>query len=148
MPSGRGELCQSSVMCSCLLCPYLVCFLSLLSVILSVSSRPAVFVSLSMIILCIYSPVCSVLFHLVYSLLPGVPVDVSLALFVYIKYSYFEYILVYVFLVRPSCVHRDNMHSKSIIYNFIYAFEIYNFISIYSFKMHKPGSICIFNNTF
>ncbi len=37
-PSGRGELCQGSVvcvMCSCLLCPYLVCFLSLLSVIIS-----------------------------------------------------------------------------------------------------------------
>ncbi len=35
---GRGELCQSSVvcvMCSHLLCPYLVCFLSLLSVIIS-----------------------------------------------------------------------------------------------------------------
>ncbi len=37
-PSGRGELCQSSVvcvMCSRLLCPYLVCFLSSSSVIMS-----------------------------------------------------------------------------------------------------------------
>ncbi len=38
MPSGRGELCQGSVVCvicSCLLCPYLVCFLSLFHVIMS-----------------------------------------------------------------------------------------------------------------
>ncbi len=37
-PSGRGELCQGSVvcvMCSRLLCPYLVCFLSLFNVIIS-----------------------------------------------------------------------------------------------------------------
>ncbi len=37
-PSGRGELCQGSVvcvMCSRLLCPYLVCFLSLSDVIIS-----------------------------------------------------------------------------------------------------------------
>ncbi len=37
-PSGRGELCQGSVvcvMCSRLLCPYLVCFLSLFHVIMS-----------------------------------------------------------------------------------------------------------------
>ncbi len=37
-PSGRGELCQGyvvCVMCSCLLCPYLVCFLSLFHVIMS-----------------------------------------------------------------------------------------------------------------
>ncbi len=37
-PFGRGELCQGSVvcvMCSRLLCPYLVCFLSSLSVIMS-----------------------------------------------------------------------------------------------------------------
>ncbi len=37
-PSGRGELCQGyvvCVMCSCLLCLYLVCFLSLFHVIMS-----------------------------------------------------------------------------------------------------------------
>ncbi len=37
-PFGRGELCQGSVvcvMCSRLMCPYLVCFLSLFNVILS-----------------------------------------------------------------------------------------------------------------
>ncbi len=37
-PSGRGESCQSSVvcvMCSRLLCPYMVCFLSLFNVIFS-----------------------------------------------------------------------------------------------------------------
>ncbi len=36
--SGGGELCQGSVVCvicSCLLCPYLVCFLSLFHVIIS-----------------------------------------------------------------------------------------------------------------
>ncbi len=38
------------------------------------------FVSLSMIILCIYSPVCSIWFGPVYSLLPGVTVCVYLAL--------------------------------------------------------------------
>ncbi len=45
-----------------------------------VNSCPAVFVSLSMIYLCIYSPVCSVRCCLVYSLLPVFPVYVSLAL--------------------------------------------------------------------
>ncbi len=37
-PSGRGELCQGSVvcvMCSRLMCPDLVCFLSSLDVIMS-----------------------------------------------------------------------------------------------------------------
>ncbi len=37
-PSGRGEICQGSVVCvmySRLMCPYLVCFLSSLSVIMS-----------------------------------------------------------------------------------------------------------------
>ncbi len=52
-------------MCSRLLSPYLVCscprFLWLW-----VNYCPAVFVSLSMIILCIYCPVCSAWFHLVY----------------------------------------------------------------------------------
>ncbi len=46
----------SCVMCSRLLCPYLVCFLSLFSVIISLFCS-AVCV---LIILCIYSPVCSV----------------------------------------------------------------------------------------
>ncbi len=37
-PFGRGELCQGSVVCvicSCLLCPYLVCFLSSSDVVMS-----------------------------------------------------------------------------------------------------------------
>ncbi len=72
-PSGRGELCQSSVVyvrCSRLLFPHSVCFLSLLNVIISSFSSSCVFLSLSMIILCIYSPFYSVWFCLVYSLLP------------------------------------------------------------------------------
>ncbi len=64
------------------------------------------------IILCIYFPVCSVWFHLVYSLLPGVSVCVypavsCPALFGYIKDCYLSYILVCVFLDPPSCMHHD-----------------------------------------
>ncbi len=73
-----------SVLCRvCLVFPPLVSLFGLFPVLvewLLVHSCPAVFVSLSMIILCIYSPVCSDRFRLVYSLLPGVPVCVSLAL--------------------------------------------------------------------
>ncbi len=113
LPGGGSYIsplsCVSCVPASCVLiwfvsCP---CFLWL-----SVNSCPAVFVSLSMIILCIYSPVYSVWFGLVYSLLPGVPVCVSLALscpalFGDIKDCHLSYILVSVFLDPPSCVHRD-----------------------------------------
>ncbi len=66
------------------------------------------FSSLFMIILCIYSHVCSVWLHLVYSLLPGVTVCVYLALPCLDINCYLSYILVCVFLVPPSCVHRDN----------------------------------------
>ncbi len=48
-PSGRGELCQSSVvcvLCSRLLFPYLVCFLSLLSVIISLFSSSGICLSI------------------------------------------------------------------------------------------------------
>ncbi len=73
------KYCQSSVvcvMCSRLLCPYLVCFLSLLSVIIS-SFLSSCVCDLS----CVFI-VLSVQFDLVlvYSLLPSVPVGVSLAL--------------------------------------------------------------------
>ncbi len=82
---------------------------------LLVNSCPAVFVSLSMIYLCIYSPVCSVWFGLFYSLLPGVSVHVSLALMSTLKTVYLSLILVCVFLVSPCCVHcdrRPDLNSK------------------------------------
>ncbi len=65
-PFGRGELCQSSVvcvLCSRLMFPYLVCFLSSLSVIISLflSSRVCLIVYDYPLYL---SPVCSVRFHL------------------------------------------------------------------------------------
>ncbi len=65
--------CVSCVPASCVLIWFVSCprFLWLW-----VYSCPAVFVSLSIIILCIYNPDCSVWFRLVYSLLPGVPVCV------------------------------------------------------------------------
>ncbi len=63
--------CVSCVPASCvhiwfISCPRLMWLL--------VNYCPAVLVSLSMIYLCIYSPVCSVWFRLVYSLLPVFPV--------------------------------------------------------------------------
>ncbi len=69
--------CVSCVPASCVLIWFVSCprFLWWL-----VHSCPAVFVSLSMIILCIYSPVCSVWFGLFNSLHHGVPVCVSLEL--------------------------------------------------------------------
>ncbi len=69
------------------------------------------FVSLSMIYLCIYSPVCSVWFSLVYSLLPVFPVCKSclvlpcLALMSSLKTIIWVYVLVCVFLYPPCCVH-------------------------------------------
>ncbi len=71
-------LCHVCVLCSRLLCPYFVCFLSLLSVI--IGNFVQLCLSIIYIILCIYNPVCSVWFGLVYSLLPCVPVCVHLAL--------------------------------------------------------------------
>ncbi len=65
--------CQSSVVCVLcfrLMFPYLVCFLSLFNVIISLECS-AVCV---LIILCILVSACSVSCGLVYSLLPGVPV--------------------------------------------------------------------------
>ncbi len=129
-----------SVMCRvCLVFPPLVSLFGLFPVLvewLLVNSCPAVFVSLSMIILCIYSPVCSDRFRLVYSLLPvcvslalscpalpclalSCPVLPCLALACPVlpclalpcldtlKTVILSYILVCVFLDPPSCVHRD-----------------------------------------
>ncbi len=76
-----------------------------------VNSCPAVFVSLSMIYLCIYSPVCSVWFRLVNSLLPVFPVCKPclvlpcLALMSSLKTITWVYVLVCVFLYPPCCVH-------------------------------------------
>ncbi len=102
--------CQSSVvcvMCSRLLCPYLVCFMSLW-----VKYVPAVFVSLCVNYPVYISPVLWVWFRLVYSLLPGVSVHVSLALscpalFVKIKDYYLSLYPRLRVPVPPSCVHRD-----------------------------------------
>ncbi len=97
-----------SVLCRvCHVFPPLVSLFGLFPVLVScdlwVNSCPAVFVSLSMIILCIYSPVYSVWFVLVYSLVPSVPVCVSLALscpalFGVIKDCHLSYILISGFL--------------------------------------------------
>ncbi len=69
----------------------------------------AVFVSLSMIYLCIYSPVCSVWFGLVHSLLPGVSCLSALPCLALmsLKTIIWVYVLVSVFLVPPCCVHHD-----------------------------------------
>ncbi len=67
-----------------------------------------------MIYLCIYSPVCSVWFCLVYSLLPVYPVSQPclvlpcLVLMSSLKTIILSLILVCVFLYPPCCVHRDS----------------------------------------
>ncbi len=100
------------VMCSRLLCPYLVCFLSLFTVIISEVCSSHV----CLINLCIEVPVCSVSCGLVYSLLPGVPVCVSLALFVYIKDYYLSLLLVSVFLYPPRVC--APWHVTTMVYRF------------------------------
>ncbi len=107
---GWHIYCQSSVvcvLCSCLMCPYLVCFLSSSNVIISLVCSAV----------CVNYPVylvhaCSVWFRLVYSLLPGVSVHVSLALSCPALMSPLK--TVYLSLpprlrvpVSSSCVHRD-----------------------------------------
>ncbi len=71
-------------------------------------------VSLSMIFLCIYSLDCSVWIRPVYSLLPGVPVCVYLALLCLesLKTVYLSYILVCVYHDPPSFVHHDNCNGS------------------------------------
>ncbi len=75
LPGGgsyvRVLLCVSSVPASCVHIWFVSCPRQMWSL---VNSCPAVFVSLSMIYLCIYSPVCWVRFRLVYSLLLVFPV--------------------------------------------------------------------------
>ncbi len=65
-----------------------------------------------MIYLCIYSPVCSFWFRLVYSLLPRCILSMSVlpcpALMFPLNIIIWVYVLVCVFLYPPSCVHRDN----------------------------------------
>ncbi len=107
--------CQSSVvcvMCSRLLCPYLVCFLSSSDVIMSLflSSRVCLIVYDYPLYI---SPVFWVWFRLVYSLLSRCILSVSLALSCHvlpwclIKYDYLSLYPRLRVPVPPSCVHRD-----------------------------------------
>ncbi len=118
-------------MCSRLLCPYLVCFLSSSDVIISSFLSSCVFllscvcIVLSVQLFRLVTPRCSCLCQpclvlpclaLSCPVLPcpalSCPVLPCLALscpvlFVYIKDCYFEFILISVFLDPPLCVHRD-----------------------------------------
>ncbi len=104
--------CVSSVPASCVHIWFVSCPRQMW---LLVNSCPAVFVSLSIINLCIYSPVCSLWFRLVYSLLPVFPVCKPclvlpcLALMSLLNNIIWVYVLVCVFLYPPCCVHHDNM---------------------------------------
>ncbi len=107
-PSGRGELCQGSVvcvMCSRLLCPYLVCFMSLW-----VKYVPAVFMWLCVNYPVYLVPVFWVWFRLVYLWLPGVSCLSALSCpgLMFIKYYYLSLRPRLRVPVPPSCVHRDN----------------------------------------
>ncbi len=84
------------VICSRLLCPYMVCFMSLL-----VKYVPAVFVSLCVNYPVYISPVFWVWFRLVYSLFPGVSVHVSPALMSTLKTIIWVYVLVCMSLFLP-----------------------------------------------
>ncbi len=139
---------MSRVPASC----FYICFISCPCLVwLCVHSCPAVFVSLSMIVLCIYSPVWSVWFGLVYSSLPGVPVCVCLAwpcLAWHIKDSLFE---LHPRLCVPwsSCVHRDS----SIIFDLslYYHLFIINFKVLISFQnklQMNENCIIFFYNVF
>ncbi len=102
-------LCQSSVvcvMCSRLMFPYLVCFLSSFNVIISWFCSSCV----CLINVCILVPACSVSCRLVYSLLPGDSVSLpSLVLpcLVIIKDYYFEFTPRLRVPCSSRCVHRD-----------------------------------------
>ncbi len=88
----------------------------------------------------LYSPVCSVWFGLVYSLLPGVPVCVYLAspcpaqpCLDSLKTVYLSYILVCVLLDSPSCVHRDRYCQILLQIKFmVFYLNIWNISVIYS----------------
>ncbi len=112
----EGELCQGSVMrviCFCLLCPYLVCFLSLFHVIMSSFVSRCVNV-IVLITLCIL--VLSFEFDFIWSTryFPVYPVSLSClvrlidCLDVLIKYYYLSLYPRLRVPVPPSCVHRDN----------------------------------------
>ncbi len=104
--SVRVLLCVSCVPASCVhiwfvSCP---CLISLW-----VNSCPAVFVSLSVINLCILVHACSVWFRLVYLWLPGVSClsALSCPALMFIKYYYLSLRPRLHVLVPPSCVHHD-----------------------------------------
>ncbi len=118
-----GELCQGSVVscvpASCVLiwfvsCPRLMWLL--------VNSCPAVFVSLSMIYLCIYSPVCSVWVRLVYSLLPVFPVSLAMSSpDVLLNTIIWVYFLVCVSLFLPAvCTVTQGKINFSKVYEMLY----------------------------
>ncbi len=113
-----GFCCVPCVPASCVLiwfvsCPRLMWLL--------VNLCPAVFVSLSMIYLCIYSPVCSVWFGLVYLLLPGVSESalLCLALMSTLKTIIWVYVLVCVSLFLPAVCTLTKIW---VFYLFIYLF--------------------------
>ncbi len=122
VPSGRGELCQSSavcVLCSRLLCPYLVCFLSLLSVIISSFFHSAVFVNY-LWLSCVFI-VLSVQFDFVWStryssvfLSVSILPSPALPCLESLKTVYLSYTLVCVFLDSPSCLHRVRNFCKNV----------------------------------
>ncbi len=100
-------------MCSRLLCPYLVCFLSSSSVIMSLSMFQPCLCDYVLITLCILVHACSVWFRLVYSLLPRCILSLSPALsclvlpWCLIKDYYLSLCPRLRVPVPPSCVHRD-----------------------------------------
>ncbi len=96
--SVRVLLCVSVVSASCVHIWFVSCPRQMW---LSVNSCPGVFMWLSMIYLCIYSPVCSLWFRLVYSLLPVFPVLPCLALSA-LKTIIWVYVLVCVSLFLPA----------------------------------------------
>ncbi len=134
LPGGgsyvRVLLCVSSVPASCVhiwfvSCP---CLMSLW-----VNSCPAVFVSLSVINLCMLVHACSVRLGLVYLWLPGVSCLSALSS---LKTIIWVYVLVCVFLYPPSCVHRDTcvcvyIYTHTHTYIYIY---IYIYIYVYAVK--------------
>ncbi len=96
------------VLCSRLLFPYLVRFMSLL-----VNSVPGVCV-ICVNYLVYLSPVFCIPFRLVYSsfpvfllVIPGVSTLPCVTLMSSLKTIILKYLLVCVFLVSPCCVHRD-----------------------------------------
>ncbi len=106
-------MCQSSavcVMCSRLMFPYLVCFLSSLSVIISsfLSSCVCLLFGVFIVLSVQYDIVWSTRYSLVFLSVSALPCP-ALTCSSTLKTVILSFILVCVFLVRPSCVHRNSM---------------------------------------